>query len=57
MMGSFTTKVEEANANGEHIQESSNEVLKMTNEGSKLMESSNKQMAKIDQMVHDAVKK
>lgn len=54
-MGSFTTRVEEANQNGEHMQETSNEVLKMTNEGGELMDSSTNQMKVIDQIVHDAV--
>src|SRR5690625_2947044 len=56
-MGSFTTKVDEANQDGEHIQETSSDVLKMTNDGSLLMESSTKQMAIIDQIVHEAVEK
>ena len=57
IMGLFSASVQEANANGESIQKASNEVFQMTSEGSKLMESSNKQMAKIDHMVHDAVQK
>lgn len=56
-MGTFTTKVDEANRNGEQIQIYSNEVLKMTNEGTYLMTSSTEQMTKIDQIVQDAVKK
>lgn len=56
-MDSFTTKVDEANQDGEHIQVTSSEVLKMTNDGSLLMDSSTKQMAIIDQIVHDAVEK
>ncbi|WP_404454859.1 methyl-accepting chemotaxis protein [Virgibacillus necropolis] len=56
-MSSFTTKVQEANTKGEHIQHASDRVLGMTNEGSQLMQSSNEQMAKIDQIVQDAVKK
>jgi len=57
IMGVFSTSVQEANSNGELIQKSSNEVFQMTSEGSVLMESSNKQMAKIDQIVQDAVQK
>lgn len=57
MMGSFAAKVEEANTNGMYIQQASNEVLEMTNEGRKLMESSTGQMAKIDQIVQNAVQK
>ena len=57
LMESFVTKVMDANENGEHIQQSSNTVLEMTDEGRQLMESSTKQMAVIDQIVHDAVQK
>ncbi len=56
-MGTFKTKVDEANRNGEQIQIYSNEVLKMTNEGTYLMTSSTEQMTTIDQIVQDAVKK
>ena len=57
IMGVFSTSVQEANSNGELIQKSSNDVFQMTSEGSRLMESSDKQMAKIDQIVQDAVHK
>ncbi len=57
VMGLFLSLVQEANANGESIQKASNDVFQMTSEGSKLMESSNKQMAKIDQIVQEAVQK
>ncbi|MEK5172155.1 methyl-accepting chemotaxis protein [Heyndrickxia sp. FSL W8-0496] len=57
IMGSFTLKVEEANEKGKLIQQSSNQVLSMASEGKKLMESSNEQMAKIDQIVQGAVQK
>lgn len=57
IMGSFTSKVGEANENGERIQQYSNEVLSMTNEGSQLMDSSNEQMAKVNGIVQDAVEK
>lgn len=57
IMNSFTTKVEEVNANGEHVEAYSNDVLKMTNKGSELMYASTEQMARIDRIVHDAVEK
>ncbi|WP_318936997.1 methyl-accepting chemotaxis protein [Oceanobacillus halotolerans] len=57
VMGTFTTKVQEANENGELVQHASNEVLTMTDEGSQLMEKSTQQMAKIDQIVQEAVQK
>lgn len=56
-MNVFTVKVEEANENGEHIQQSSNEVLRMTNEGAELMDHSTEQMLTIDQIVQQAVSK
>ncbi|WP_163972076.1 methyl-accepting chemotaxis protein [Oceanobacillus halotolerans] len=56
-MNTFTANVQDANENGEHIQQSSTEVLRMTNEGQQLMETSTKQMAVIDQIVHGAVQK
>lgn len=56
-MESFVVKVMDANENGTYIQQSSNSVLEMTNQGSELMASSTKQMAVIDQIVHDAVVK
>ncbi|MCG1027044.1 Cache 3/Cache 2 fusion domain-containing protein [Virgibacillus halodenitrificans] len=57
LMGTFTNKVEEANVNGERIQQSSNEVLDMTSRGSHLMDQSTDQMIKIDHIVKDAVEK
>lgn len=57
VMESFTVKVEEANEKGENIQQSSEEVLKMTAEGGRLMAASNEQMVKIDQIVQEAVQK
>lgn len=57
MMVSFTSKVEEVNENSERINQSSNYVLELTNEGSQLMDSSTKQMAVIDDIVHVAVEK
>ncbi|PID24794.1 methyl-accepting chemotaxis protein [Sporosarcina sp. P7] len=51
----FVSKVMDANENGVHIQQSSNEVLNMTSTGSKVMDSSLEQMKIIDQIVHNAV--
>lgn len=56
-MNTFTSKVQEANENGESIQQSSGYVLGLTTEGSKLMEESVQQMATIDQIVQEAVRK
>ena len=56
-MQQFARDVDEANDNGENIRQTSNEVLNITNEGSQLMNSSKGQMAKIDQIVQDAVQK
>lgn len=56
-MGIFTEKVQETNEDGSQIQTSSNEVLDMTNEGAQLMRSSMEQMARIDEIVHQAVDK
>lgn len=57
IIGDFSAKVQEANANGEQIHEASTEVLALTNDGSQLMNSSTKQMEKIDQIVQDTVQK
>lgn len=57
MMGSFVTKVEEANGNGENIQQSTQTVLHLTDKGSQLMNTSTEQMEVIDNIVHDAVEK
>ena len=56
-MATFTTKVTEANRDGEHMQEASNKVLSLTTDGSKSMEDSTNQMKVIDQIVHEAVEK
>lgn len=56
-MGMFITKVEEANVSGKQIQEASQEVIDLTNEGTQLMATSNEQMAIIDKIVHEAVQK
>ncbi|WP_188206870.1 methyl-accepting chemotaxis protein [Alkalibacillus aidingensis] len=57
VIGEFTTKVQEAHENGELIQQNSNDVLTITDEGHQLMNSSNEQMEKIDTVVQDAVQK
>ncbi|WP_428909725.1 methyl-accepting chemotaxis protein [Niallia sp. Krafla_26] len=54
-MAEFAAKVQEANENGETIQEGSNKVLEMTNVGSQLMLGSTKQMKTIDEIVKDSV--
>ncbi len=56
-MGTYVEKVEEANENGERIHQSSQEVLQLTEGGSKLMLQSISQMANIDRIVHDSVQK
>ncbi|SFJ52652.1 methyl-accepting chemotaxis protein [Halobacillus dabanensis] len=56
-MTTFSTQVEEANANGENIRQSSENVLGMTTEGSQLMNLSVQQMAAIDKIVQEAVQK
>src|SRR5690625_4611657 len=50
MMGTFVTKLEDINKNGEHVQQSSKEVIEMTNQGSELMETSTSQMEIIDEL-------
>src|SRR5690625_1532181 len=57
MMNTFITRLEEANTNGENVNKASTEVLKMTQEGSQLMDDSTNQMNAIDQIVQDAVAK
>ncbi|SET08024.1 methyl-accepting chemotaxis protein [Oceanobacillus limi] len=57
VMSSFATKVQEANEEGDEAHKQSANVLEMTNEGSQLMKSSTQQMAKIDQIVQEAVQK
>src|SRR5690625_1184630 len=53
----YAQEVLDANKNGEHMFDSSVEVLALTEEGSKLMESAKMQMDKIDHIVQDAVQK
>ncbi|MEK4715923.1 methyl-accepting chemotaxis protein [Sporosarcina sp. FSL K6-5500] len=55
IMDEFVSRVVEANENGERIQDSSHEVLKMTNEGKQLMDSSNEQMGKVDHLIKESV--
>lgn len=57
LMERFTADLRETNQHGEHIHQSSVEVLGLTNEGSQLMTSSNSQMSKIDGIVQNAVEK
>lgn len=56
-MSTFIDKIHEANNNGQHIHESSTFVLKLTNEGGQLMDSSVNQMNSIDQIFKVAVEK
>lgn len=56
-MSSLTASIQEVNANGVFIQQSSEEVLQMTNEGASLMALSTEQMMRIDQIVFEAVEK
>lgn len=53
----FAEEVEVANKNGEHIHDSSSQMLVMTNEGSQLMDASKQQMERIHQIVVDSVQK
>jgi methyl-accepting chemotaxis protein len=56
-MGAFTTEVKNANQSGEIVYDSSQKVLGLTKDGSKLMTSSINQMSIIDQIVKEAVEK
>lgn len=56
-MNTFAEKVQEANENGDQIEENSKVVLNMTKDGSALMKKSIQQMEKIDAIVQDSVKK
>lgn len=55
--GIFSSKMREANSNGEDVYDSSVRVHEMTKEGRDLMELSVKQMATIDQIVQESVQK
>ncbi|RKD24349.1 hypothetical protein BEP19_08110 [Ammoniphilus oxalaticus] len=54
-MQTFVTEVEIVNKNGAYIGNKSVDVIHATNEGSQLMDSSKRQMQKIDQIVLNAV--
>lgn len=56
-MGTLTEIVDEANENGDKIQSNSEKVLKLTDNGSRLMNASTEQMLKINHIVKDAVAK
>ncbi|WP_274379931.1 methyl-accepting chemotaxis protein [Halalkalibacillus sediminis] len=56
-MNRFSDKMKSANQNGEMVYESSQEVLGMTEDGSKVMQESVQQMSTIDEIVRDAVTK
>lgn len=56
-MGIFTTKAKELSEKGEYIQTSSVEVLGLTNDGQRLMASSEHQMMKIEEIVRESVRK
>ena len=55
VMDNFTKKVQTTNKSGERIKDSSAGVLSMTHEGKQYMEDTSRQMAKIDEIVLDAV--
>lgn len=57
LMATFTQKVETSNENGQEIQHSSEAVVDMTVNGRELMDSSTEQMARIYNIVKDAVRK
>ncbi|WP_121609161.1 methyl-accepting chemotaxis protein [Mesobacillus foraminis] len=57
IMGNFAEVVGEANKNGENIFQTSKAVLRMTEEGKSLMNSSIQQMVKIDEIVNHAVQR
>ncbi|GAE33727.1 methyl-accepting chemotaxis protein [Halalkalibacter akibai] len=57
VMESFSTKIQEANEDGEKVKTTSMEVKALTTEGSQLMDSSIKQMKQIDEIVQDSVQK
>lgn len=57
LMEAFGSKIKEAHANGDHISQSSGQVLNLTDDGHQLMDSSTMQMEKIDQIVRNAVQK
>ncbi len=56
-MSTFATNVQEANENGQQINQASSGILEMTDKGSQLMASSTKKMIEIDHIVKDSVQK
>ena len=56
-MAIFATNVQEANENGQQINQTSSEILALTDQGSQLMNSSTKKMIQIDHIVKDSVQK
>ncbi|WP_445661525.1 methyl-accepting chemotaxis protein [Bacillus sp. FSL K6-3431] len=57
IMANFILEIHEANVNGEHIQQTSDQVNKFTEKGSQLIKLSKGQMSKIDLIVQEAVQK
>lgn len=57
MMGSFVSQIEKVHDDGRKVQQASQDVLQMTDQGRELMNTSMKQMTMIDEIVHDAVQK
>lgn len=57
LMDQFSSKVQQAYANGDELAYTSKGILSMTNEGSKLMKNSISQMQTIDQIVRDSMEK
>lgn len=57
VMSAFSIKVAGANEEGKDIKESTNEVIRMTQDGSNLMKASTKQMEMVEQVVEDTFMK
>ncbi|MFC4410586.1 methyl-accepting chemotaxis protein [Chungangia koreensis] len=55
IMDTFVARVMEASENGEHVQQSTQSVMIMTDEGKKAMESSNQQMANVNRIIRESV--
>ena len=56
-MSAFATNVQEANENGQYINQASSGILALTDKGSQLMNSSTEKMFQIDHIVKDSVQK
>lgn len=56
-MGNFSSTIQETNIKGDQVRSSSLGVLDLTVEGKQLMDLSDQQMVKIDEIVHEAVTK